>query len=82
MKGESMKEKIVQTAGEIWGILGERGEVNIKQLPKIVKQNSELTYQALGWLAREDKIVYTTNSGKTYISLTPTEISIHQMLVR
>ena len=71
-----MKEKIGGVAGEIWQVLGTRGETALTQLPRMVKYKSEVTYQGLGWLAREGKINYTTKAGKTFITLTDTEREI------
>ena len=68
-----MKEKIGETAGIIWKILKSKGEVNISQLPKILKEKSEIVYQALGWLAREDKINYSTKNRRNYVSLAESE---------
>jgi Mn-dependent DtxR family transcriptional regulator len=65
-----MKVKIGETAGKIWNLLKEKGEVNISQLPRLLNEKSVLVHQALGWLAREDKIEYRTEASKTYISLT------------
>ena len=68
-----MKDKIGETAGKIWNLLKEKGEVNISQLPRLLNEKSFIVQQALGWLAREDKIEYRTEAGKTHISLTETE---------
>ena len=68
-----MKDKIGQTAGQIWKILKKKGEVNAAQLPKLVNEKSALVYQALGWLAREDKIEYQTKAAKTFVSLAESE---------
>ena len=68
-----MKEQIGMTAGRIWERLRTDGELNLSQLPKILNENSALVYQALGWLAREDKIEYRTMGSKTLISLSKTE---------
>jgi Mn-dependent DtxR family transcriptional regulator len=68
-----MKDKIGETAGKIWNLLKEKGEVNISQLPRLLNEKSLIVQQALGWLAREDKIEYRTEAGKTRISLTETE---------
>ena len=68
-----MKEKIGETAGSIWNVLKERGEVDIAQLPRISKEKTAVAYQALGWLAREDKLTYRVKAGKTLVSLTASE---------
>ncbi len=68
-----MKDKIGETAGQIWKVLKKKGEVNIAQLPKLVNEKSVVVYQALGWLAREDKIEYQIKAAKTFISLAESE---------
>ena len=68
-----MIEKIGETAGEIWRILKEREEVNISQLPRLLNEKSAVVYQAVGWLARENKIEYRTVGTKTLVSLTESE---------
>ncbi len=64
-----MKDRIGEIAGRIWTILGEKQDVDILKLPKILKEKGEIVYQALGWLAREDKINYHTKERKTFVSL-------------
>jgi hypothetical protein len=71
--GNDMKEKIGNTAGKIWEVLRAKGEVNIAQLPRTLKQPSVIVYQALGWLAREDKLKYKSKANKTYVSLVDSE---------
>lgn len=68
-----MKEKIGETAGKIWKFLKEKGEVDIAQLPRNLKEKSVIVYQAVGWLACEDKIEYRTKATKTFISLAESE---------
>jgi Mn-dependent DtxR family transcriptional regulator len=67
-----MKAKIGETAGKIWNLLEEKGEVNISQLPRLLNEKSVMVQQAVGWLAREDKVEFRTEAGKTYIFLTET----------
>ncbi len=68
-----MKDKIGETAGEIWKILKKQEEVSVSQLPKLLEEKSALVYQGLGWLAREDKIEYRAKAAKTFVSLSETE---------
>jgi hypothetical protein len=70
-----MREKIGETAGEIWKILQDKEKLNIAQLPKLLNKNEMLGYQALGWLAREGKINYHTKGKSTFISLIESERS-------
>ena len=51
-----MIQSIGDTAGKVWNFLNEKGEVNLRQLKKGVKADSNLVLQAIGWLAREDKL--------------------------
>ena len=67
------RELIGEAAGRVWETLGAKDEVGILQLPKILKMKSDIAYQALGWLAREDKITYHNRDGKVYISLSESE---------
>jgi hypothetical protein len=52
-----MYEEIGKAAGEVWHALNEKGELSLAQLKKEVKGKSPLFDWAIGWLAREDKIV-------------------------
>ena len=62
------------TAGKIWEKLGEKGQMSVAQLPRSVKEKSQIAYQALGWLARENKIQYDSKKGgQPKVSLTPME---------
>ena len=64
-----MKEKIGETAGKVWDVLKAKKEMSLSQIPKAVKEKDALVYQALGWLAREDKIQYHTKGNKTLVTL-------------
>ena len=54
-----MHEDIGQMAGAIWHTLNTRGERSLAQLKKEVSAKGPLLDWAIGWLAREDKIVIT-----------------------
>ena len=64
-----MKEQIGDTAGKIWQALQGKEEVAVTQLPKVLREREALVYQGLGWLAREDKIIYRVDGNKTYVSI-------------
>jgi hypothetical protein len=51
-----MIPKIGETAGKVWKFLEEKGEANLTQMKKGVKADPNLILQAIGWLAREDKL--------------------------
>jgi len=64
-----MKEQIGATAGRIWQTLNDHSEVSLSRIPKMVGEKDTVVYQALGWLAREDKIEYRTKSNRTLVSI-------------
>ena len=69
-----MKEKIIEAAGKTWRYLGQNGETNISQLPKSLQEKDEVVLQAVGWLAREDKVEYTIKNRRTFVSLVEGEL--------
>ena len=69
-----MKEKVIATAGKTWRFLGQNGQINVRQLPKALQEKDEVVLQALGWLAREDKIDYTIKNRRTFVSLVEAEV--------
>jgi len=68
-----MRNEVGATAGKVWQTLGGKGEISLSQLPKTMKAKGELIYQALGWLACEDKVAYRARAGKVYVSLSEKE---------
>ena len=70
-----MKQKVIEAAGKIWWYLGEKGQTTISTLPRNINEDSAIVYQALGWLAREDKIEYAENNKKLLVSLIGSEIA-------
>ena len=69
-----MKEKVIEAAGKTWRFLGQNGQTNVSQLAKSLKEKDEVVLQALGWLAREDKIDYTIKNRRTFVSLVDREL--------
>ena len=68
-----MLEKIEQCAERTWHALGKAGELNVLRLSEHIEERSVVTYQALGWLAREGKIRYGLKGNQVYVSLTEEE---------
>ena len=77
-----MKEKIIETAGKAWRTLGERGESNASELARILNEREDIINQAIGWLAREDKINYCAKRDKTFVSLVDSELQIFRNVYR
>lgn len=48
--------QIGETAGVIWHILDDSGPLSLAQLSKRVDAPRDIVMQAVGWLAREEKI--------------------------
>lgn len=72
-----MRDRIGETAGRVWELLQQQNELTISQLPKVLGETPTLTYQALGWLAREGKVQYRTVRKTTYVSLAPAEVALY-----
>ena len=63
-----MEEKIAECATKILALLEKTGEVNILRLSELLGERSVVAYQALGWLAREQKIRYEQKGSQVFIS--------------
>jgi hypothetical protein len=64
-----MNEEIGTMAGVIWQTLEAKGEMTLAKLKNDLKAKSPLFDWAIGWLAREDKIMLTTNERSTRVCL-------------
>ncbi len=69
-----MKEKVIEAAGKTWRYLGQNGQTNVAQLGRAIKEKDEVVLQAIGWLAREDKINYSIKNRRTFVSLVEGEL--------
>ena len=76
-----MKEKIIETAGKVWRFLGQNGQTNSSQLATALKEKDEVVFQALGWLAREDKIDYVIKNRRTFVALSEGELRAFNTVV-
>jgi hypothetical protein len=61
--------EIGETAGLIWSMLEKSGPTSLAQLVKKSKKPRDLVMQALGWLAREEKIDIQEERRSRIISL-------------
>lgn len=64
-----MNEDIGTMAGTIWQALEANGEVTLTKLKKDLNATSPLFDWAIGWLAREDKIILETEKRMTRVRL-------------
>ena len=53
----NLTEKIGQHAGLVWKFLENKGEANLSTVVKTTQIKIQDAYSALGWLARENKII-------------------------
>ena len=64
-----MSEEIGIMAGAIWRQLESNGEMTLPKLKRELKAASPIFDWAIGWLAREDKIMLTAEKRTTHICL-------------
>ncbi len=60
---------IGETAGVVWCTLSENGAMTMAKLVKAVGEPRDNVMQALGWLAREDKIDIVEEGRSRVVSL-------------
>jgi hypothetical protein len=60
---------IGETAGVVWRVLSEEGPMSLAKLVKAVGEPRDAVMQALGWLAREDKINIIEEGHSRVVSL-------------
>lgn len=68
-----MKAQVGNAAGRVWDALKQKEKVEISALARMLKEKTAIVYQAVGWLAREDKIDYKKKGDKIYVSLAEKE---------
>ena len=64
-----MVEKIGIDAGKVWSLLDEKGRLTETALKNAVKLTYKDLYAALGWLAREEKVIIEKKGKDIYVSL-------------
>lgn len=62
-------EQIGETAGAVWHCLFENGAMSMTKLVKSIDAPRDTVMQAVGWLAREDKITIDESSRGRVVSL-------------
>jgi hypothetical protein len=67
----SCVHQIGETAGVIWKALNKNGPLSVTKLAEKTSVNRDLLMQALGWLAREDKIDIAETKRGRVVSLKP-----------
>jgi hypothetical protein len=60
---------IGETAGEIWSILKAEGALSLSGIVNKTKRPQATVYMAIGWLAREDKLLFSQTKRGMLISI-------------
>jgi len=66
---KSCLAEIGETAGHVWRLLDKKGPLTLAMLVKDIDLPRDTIMQALGWLAREDKIEIEENGRTRTVSL-------------
>ena len=70
-----MNQEIGVMAGEIWRTLRSKGEISVAALKKSLGTREMSADWAIGWLARENKVVIRKERNTVMIALHPDEYS-------
>lgn len=62
-------ESVGAAAGVVWHHLRENGEMTLSKLARDIDLPRDLVMQGLGWLAREDKIVFYEGKRSKLVAL-------------
>ena len=62
-------DHVGETAGEVWHILDRKGPLSMAKLVKAAGEPRDVVMQALGWLAREEKIRVEEEGRSRVVSL-------------
>jgi len=63
-------ESIGTTAGVVWTALSTSGKLSVKELKKLTKIRADKDlFSALGWLAKEDKLVFEEKEDDMFVWL-------------
>jgi len=61
--------RIGKAAGTVWTVLAAEGPLSMTRLVKATGEPHDVAMQALGWLAREDKILIEEKGRSRFVSL-------------
>lgn len=64
-----MQQEIIHAAGMIYNYLAENGEVTLTKMKKDLDLTGNFAEMGLGWLSREDKILYSQKAKSISLSL-------------
>ena len=64
-----IQEQIIESAGQIYNYLSNKGEVSINKMKKDLSLGDNFAEMGLGWLSREDKLEYTQKAKSVTVKL-------------
>ena len=64
-----IQEQIIESAGQIYNYLSNKGEVSINKMKKDLGLNENFAEMGLGWISREDKLEYTQKAKSVTVKL-------------
>ena len=64
-----MQARIDSAAGTIWRYLNEHGEITLSKLKQGTELSDQLLFAGIGWLAREEKLNFTTKGRSVSVCL-------------
>lgn len=65
-----MNKKDLETnAGIIWSLLAKHGKLSFRELTEVTGFRDSVLLLSLGWLAREDKIVFNEHPSGVHVEL-------------
>jgi len=69
-------DKIGEVAGEVWQTLDAYGPITLSKLSRLLKHHPrDLVMQGIGWLAREEKILFQQGDQSKTIQLRSESLS-------
>ena len=66
---KGIQEQIIESAGQIYNYLSNKGEVSINKMKKDLSLNENFAEMGLVWLSREDKLEYTQKAKSVTVKL-------------
>ena len=66
---KGIQEQIIESAGQIYNYLSNKGEVSINKMKKDLSLGDNFAEMGLGWLSREDKLSYTRKPKSVTVKL-------------
>jgi hypothetical protein len=67
--GSSTIDQIGEVAGHIWHLLNQQGSLSLTRIVRDVDAPRDVVMQAIGWLAREEKIAIEEEARSKVVSL-------------